>query len=397
MQFFAGFMALLFAVLISAVAGYFSIIGLATLFSATFWAVVVMGVVLEGGKLVAAAWLHANWRNKAVGWLHKTYLTLAVFALMVITAVGIYGFLAKGYLEQEAPLATVNIQIEQREAQITQLRGDLDRLTNRQRQLDAAVDALIAQNRVTQANNMRNQQRTERAEIIRETDAKNREISRLAAEIVPLRTQTSEVQAKLGPIRYVADLFGWQDLDAAVRLVILVLMFAFDPLAVVLVISGTISIGQWIEARRLARGETPKARDDNPAVVYWEVEKREAEFQRELAKARSESRDTFKEWLREPTPGLPETFEVGEPVEPVNPPPGDPKSVGMTFSVAMPPTPPPQAVTFTVPDVPSPPPTKEELLAMLEQRPEVVQELIDAARQADGNTDDESRRWLGKV
>jgi hypothetical protein len=246
----SGILTLTFAVAISAVAAYFSIIGLATLFAATFWPVVVMGGVLEGGKLVAAAWLHANWRNPRVGVAFKGYLLAAIAALMLVTGIGIYGYLSKGHLEQEAPLGAVQVRIDRNDERINQLRESLSAASLRQQQLDAAVNALIANNRPSQATALRQQQARERAEIQRTTEQANAEIARLRDESVPLRLQTTEVEAKLGPIRYIAELFGWTDTNAAVRLVILILMFAFDPLAVVLVLAGTISIGEWLENRR---------------------------------------------------------------------------------------------------------------------------------------------------
>src|SRR4051812_43974174 len=114
MKLFSALIALVFAIAIASVAGFFSIIGLASLFAAAFWPVVLMGAVLEGGKLVAAGWLHANWHNRNVSPLHKGYLTAAILALMLITAIGVYGFLAKGHLDQQVPLASVSLQIAQR-------------------------------------------------------------------------------------------------------------------------------------------------------------------------------------------------------------------------------------------------------------------------------------------
>lgn len=250
MKLFSGLVALLFALLISGVAGWFSVIGLGALFAATFWPVIVMGTVLETGKLVAAGWLHANWSNPRVNILHKTYLTFAVLALMLVTAIGIYGYLSKGYLEQEAPLASTTIQIEQRETALRQKQAEIVRLGQHQEQLDAAVNSLIEQRHVLASQRLRDSQKAERAQIAAAVTAATAEVSRLTEELVPLRLHTSEVRAKLGPVKYVADLFGWQDPNSAVRLVILVIMFAFDPLAVVLVLSGTISIGEWSEARR---------------------------------------------------------------------------------------------------------------------------------------------------
>jgi hypothetical protein len=252
MKLFAGLIALTFGVAIAAVAGFFSVTGLAALFAAAFWPIIAMGGVLESGKIVAAGWLHANWLNPHVSVLHKTYLISAIGALMLITAIGIYGFLAKSHLDQEVPLGTVTLQISQRQQQIDTDRDNIKRLNDRQTQLDAAVNSLIQQNFVLRSQSLRNQQKIERGQIATDLLAGQQDIDRLSRELLPLRMQTNDVDAKLGPVKYVAELFGWSNPDTAVRMVILILMFAFDPLAVVLVLSGCISMREWFD-----RAENP--------------------------------------------------------------------------------------------------------------------------------------------
>lgn len=249
MKMFGGLLTLFLALVISGVAAYFSVVGLAAIFAATYWAVVVMGISLEAGKLVAAGWLHANWHNSAVNKLHKSYMTMAVVVLMIITALGIYGFLSKGHLEQQASGAPVALEIAQKEARIEQLNTQIAGFNARQTQLDTAVNSIIADN-ATGGLRARRQQTSERAEITRGVEAANAEINAITTELVPLKLEVAGVEAKLGPIKYLAEAFGWKDPEAAVRLVILLLMFAFDPLAVVLVISAIITISAALEDRR---------------------------------------------------------------------------------------------------------------------------------------------------
>ena len=89
---------------ISAVAAYYSIIGLTTIFAGAFWPVVIMGSVLEVGKLVAVSWLYNNWQN--VPLLIKSYLMAAILVLMLITSMGIFGFLSKAHIEQNLAMNT---------------------------------------------------------------------------------------------------------------------------------------------------------------------------------------------------------------------------------------------------------------------------------------------------
>ena len=276
---FGGLLTLFLALVISGVAAYFSVVGLAAIFAATYWAVIVMGVSLEAGKLVAAGWLHANWHNPVVNKLHKSYMTMAVVVLMIITALGIYGFLSKGHLEQQASGAPVALAIAQKEARIEQLNTQIAGFNARQAQLDTAVNSIIADN-ATGGLRARRQQTSERAEITRGVEAANAEINAITTELVPLKLEVAGVEAKLGPIKYLAEAFGWKDPEAAVRLVILLLMFAFDPLAVVLVISAIITISSAIEDRRKKVATAPlvegtllvEDEDENEEASAEEVE-----------------------------------------------------------------------------------------------------------------------------
>ena len=270
MKLFSASLTLLFAILISIVAAYFSVVGLAALFAATFIPVVIMGATLEAAKLVAAQWLHSNWKNSNVNFLHKSYMTAAVGALMLITSIGIYGFLSKGHLEQEAPLAGIELEVKQREQQIEMLQANNASLQTKLTQLDKSIDAYLANDKASQGLKARTRQKAERESIDKQLVTNNEKISKLNAEILPLKMQTSEVEAKLGPIKYVAELFGWEDANSAVRLVIMILMFAFDPLAIVMMLSAQITFDELSKEKR-KRKEQESSKEDvlpvEPAVV----------------------------------------------------------------------------------------------------------------------------------
>ena len=107
---FIAVLTLLSALSISGVAIFYSVIGLATIFPGASWPVVIMGGVLEVGKLVTASWLYRNWQFTR--WLLRTYLTIAVIILSLITSMGIFGFLSKAHLEQNLAEDTVTQRIE---------------------------------------------------------------------------------------------------------------------------------------------------------------------------------------------------------------------------------------------------------------------------------------------
>ena len=95
-----GFLTLFIALSIAGVAGWFSIVGLMAIFSAAALPIAIMAGTLEVGKLVAASWLYRYWHDTS--WWMKTYLTAAVVVLMLITSMGIFGYLSKAHLDQEA-------------------------------------------------------------------------------------------------------------------------------------------------------------------------------------------------------------------------------------------------------------------------------------------------------
>jgi uncharacterized protein YdcH (DUF465 family) len=342
---------LLSALSISCVGAYFSILGLATIFPGSPLSVVVMGIVLEIGKVMAAVWLHQNW--KATHFLLKTYLTAAVVVLIGITSMGIFGFLSKSHIEHQAQAthevtlietleakmeqesslikqyetyiassqqrltrsgSQSNTEIEREEKRISQLldalerdltteQQRLDKLTERRKELDDAVGALeassggIFSNKKQKLQTLREQQVAERSEIALAIKKYNlnidsfrsstqEEISSLRKSITSFRGESgnnlTEIQSEIertnalirecmdrsteyrkekfqygekiraleteiGPLKFVAeaiqDLGGSEvESDKAVRIIILILMAVFDPLAILLVIAANISL-----------------------------------------------------------------------------------------------------------------------------------------------------------
>jgi hypothetical protein len=131
---FFGLLVLFTALTISGVAIYYSVAGLVAIFAAAAVPIIIMGTSLEVGKLITALWLHKNW-NRAKWWL-KTYLSIAVFVLMVITSMGIFGFLSKAHVDQNLSSDTVTQRIEiidnkvrAENSYIERQKGVLERLT----------------------------------------------------------------------------------------------------------------------------------------------------------------------------------------------------------------------------------------------------------------------------
>lgn len=240
---------LVFALLISSVAAFFSITGLATIFSTAFLSVVIMGIALESGKLVATGWIHTNWHNNRVSFFIKTYLVIAIAALMLITGIGIYGYLSKAYLDQSIPSNSVNVEVDNLQQKISFDNQNISRLTNQQNQMNDQVNSLISQNHVYLSQQIKKEQDSDRRAIQAQLLQYQNDIIATNGKLAPLLIQKNDNDTKLGPIKYVANLIGWTNYDEAVRLIILIIMVAFDPLALVLLLASTISFGEFFDDR----------------------------------------------------------------------------------------------------------------------------------------------------
>jgi len=245
----------LIAMAISSVAAYFSLVGMGTLFAATFWGVVIMAGTLEVGKIVATKWVHANWRNPRAPWYFRGLFCVFIAALMIITSLGIYGYLSKGHLEQKAPIAGLEIQVNQLEVQIQQKQAENQQLQTRLDQISRITDKSLEKSG-TRALWVANSQKKEAANIQDRINDNFDAINALNTKLVPLKTQGAEVEAKLGPVKYVAELFGLKDPEYAVRIVICIIMVAFDPLALSLFIAGSISLTDWREKRQAEKANS---------------------------------------------------------------------------------------------------------------------------------------------
>jgi peptidoglycan hydrolase-like protein with peptidoglycan-binding domain len=325
------------ALSISAVAAYYSIVGLVAIFAASAVPIVIMGTVLEIGKLVTTVWLHRYW--KQTRWWLKTYLTTAVVVLMLITSMGIFGFLSKAHIQQSADAEQSQSQIVRIDEQIQTQKTLLNDLQNSNVNSDEKINAQIASNqkqieqiisrydalveeqnviirearanlnllekyiseqdiealqtligakvdgkygpgtasrverfreietakstpildgarqeiailrgaqegevRVLAEANSRLQQQIGTVSIDQdEVDRLQRNVLQLQDEKFKLETEYRKLEAEFGPVQYISELiYGEADktqLDDAVRIVIMMLIFVFDPLAVLLLIA----------------------------------------------------------------------------------------------------------------------------------------------------------------
>jgi len=243
------------AISISVIAAGYSIVGLSTLFAGAVVPIIAMGSALEIGKLVATSWLYNNWRNKLVPKTIKVYLTFAVIVLIFITSMGIFGFLSKAHLDQVQPTSSNEIRIELIDKQIVQQENIIDRAENTLNQLDKALDKYIDMEYVTRGLKEREKQKEEREALNLVINTAIDELSKLSLAKSALELKQDKIEAEVGPIKYIAELIYGENakdhFDKAVRWVIIVLIFVFDPLAVLLLIAANISL----RSRKVAKEE----------------------------------------------------------------------------------------------------------------------------------------------
>ena len=248
------------AISISIIAAGYSIVGLATLFAGAVVPIIAMGSALEVGKLVAASWLYNNWRNSFVPFSIKMYLTFAVIVLIFITSMGIFGFLSKAHLDQVKPTSSNNIKIELIDKQIEQEQKVIVRSQSTLDRLDKALDVYIDKEYVSRGLKERKKQKEERDFLNGEIKKAMDEIARLTAEKGNIEIEQLKIEADVGPLKYVAELIYGDNakdhFDSAVRIIILILIFVFDPLAVLLLIAANISLRQWKSKREFKKNES---------------------------------------------------------------------------------------------------------------------------------------------
>lgn len=241
---------------ISAIAIYYSVLGLASIFSAAALSVIIMGTVLEISKLVTAWWLKANWYRTP--WTLKGYLTIAVVTLMFITSMGIFGFLSKAHSDQNLVGGDVQAKISLIDEKIKISRENIEGNRKQLKQLDEAVDQVMARSTSEQgadrSNQIRRSQAKDRERLLKEIEVEQKNIQKLNEEAAPIRAEVRKVEAEVGPIKYIAAFIYGDNpdsnlLEKAVVWVIILIVFVFDPLAVLLLLASQMSF-QWAFAER---------------------------------------------------------------------------------------------------------------------------------------------------
>ena len=242
---------LLTGLTISAVAIYYSVVGLTAIFSAAVIPIIVMGSALEIGKLVCASWLKANW-TRAPAYM-RYYMISAVAILMLITSMGIFGFLSKAHNDQNLVSGDVQSKIAIYDEKIKTARDNIDANRKALKQMDEAVDQVMGRSSdekgAEKAVGIRRSQQKERARLQSEIAAEQKIVATVSEERAPIAAEVRKVEAEVGPIKYIAKfIYGEHGadenmLEKAVTWIIIMIVIVFDPLAVIMLLAAQMTFG----------------------------------------------------------------------------------------------------------------------------------------------------------
>lgn len=255
------------AFVLSGIAAYYSVIGIIAIFSAAMIPVAIMASSLEVAKLVVASWLYRYWKHIPI--LMKAYFTLSLVVLMLITSMGIFGFLSKAHSDQSLVSGDVIAKIAVYDEKIKTAKENIDANRKALKQMDEAVDQVMGRSTdekgADKAVALRRSQQKERGRLITEIEAYQKTVSVLAEQRAPIAAEVRKVEAEVGPIKYIAAMIYGDDpdentLERSVRWLIILLICVFDPLAVLMLIAANltqIKSKEWREKPAYEKDDGP--------------------------------------------------------------------------------------------------------------------------------------------
>lgn len=257
------------ALSISAIAAYYSVLGLTAIFAGAVIPIIVMGSILEIAKITTTIWLHRYWNRASL--VLKSYLTTAVVVLACLTSMGIFGLLSKAHVDSGLQSGDVSATVAILDEKIKTQRENIDAARKTLLQLDSQVNERLArgdsENSAERSVQIRRQQSVERAKLQREIADAQTTIAKLNEQRAPVASQLRAVEAEVGPVKYIAALIYGDNPDAAlleraVRWVTILIVTVFDPLAIVLILASQNSF-------RWAREEVKQQQlvDDDTAAM----------------------------------------------------------------------------------------------------------------------------------
>lgn len=282
------------ALALSSVAEYYSIMGLTAIFSGAVTSIIVMGVTLGVAKVVLTSWLYRNWKETPR--LLKSYFVVAIFILMSLTSMGIFGYLSKAHLDQGIVSGDAVAQVAILDEKINLEKENINAARKTLSQLDSQVEAALNRSTDTagadKSSSIRRSQSKERTRLIDEISASQRTIASLNEERAPKASELRKVEAEVGPIKYIAALIyedsaSQNTLEKAVRAIILLIVTVFDPLAVLMFVAYNQSV---------SRGKKPQMVEPEVQVVLTPEPEPESKDMELEAHVRADDQITIEHW-----------------------------------------------------------------------------------------------------
>jgi hypothetical protein len=270
-----GYLTLFTALILSLSAAVYSVLGLTAIFAAAFWPIVILGGSLEFGKIVTTLWLHKYWDRAELQ--YKVYLSFAVVVLMLLTSMGVFGFLSKAHLDQAVPSGDIQAQVQIFDDKIQTQKDNIKTARAALTQMDSAVDQTMGRSQdekgADKAVAIRRSQARERTALQNDISKAQTEITRLQEQRAPVASQAREVEAEVGPIKYIAALIYGDNpeanlLEKAVRWVIILIVIVFDPLALTLLLAATKTF-EWERGINILAPAKKDEKDEDEEIKSW--------------------------------------------------------------------------------------------------------------------------------
>lgn len=265
-------LALATALFLSGVAAYYSIIGLTLIFSGAFFSILLMGSALEIAKLVSVSWLYRNWNH--CNFLMKSYMLASIVILMLITSMGIFGYLSRAHLESSSLNTSSTVaQIQTLDQTIESKEFTKNLYLKQIETIDNSLIRYIELGSVSRGLQERKNLESERNQLENNRIQIDSEILELKAQRNNLNVELKKLEVEIGPLKYIAELIYGENaenhFDSAVRWVIILLVLVFDPLAIVLLIAANMKA--QVVSKNMAK--KPKPIKKSKKNEYVEVHK----------------------------------------------------------------------------------------------------------------------------
>lgn len=256
---FIAILTLLTSLSLAGVVGLFSIAGVMTIYAgAPFHSALIMGIVMECAKLVSLSWLYRNWKTSSI--LLRAPLVTIALVIMLITNIGVFGFLSKSHLEQSAATIDNSAKVEQLNLQIEKEKSKIADNEKVIAQLDGAVNSLIGKDQANRSLAVRKSQANQRKQLRDDINSSQTQIDEYNKQKFELESEVRKLQLEVGPIRYVAELFhknsDAKSIETAVQIFTLLIVLILDPAAVMLLIAANHSFAKIKNEKEKTKPET---------------------------------------------------------------------------------------------------------------------------------------------